>query len=373
VVPRPDPRLAFRRRAGSVLVTGLALGFAGVLGLGPRPPAPALAAPRAAEAPAVEAQAPAVGASAAEASAAEASAAVPGPSAAAASSAPPPVVAPRADAAFDRRGHTAFAGGYLAVTPDFASADGVYDVVIHFHGNTELVEQSFAHAKINAVFIPQNWGLGSGVYETRFAGPRAFPELLARVQAAMEKRGLRGARLGRVALTAWSAGYGAVLRILEQPALAERIDAVILLDCLHIGRVAGKRRPAVEQLGPWERFARAAMDGRRLLTITHSDITPDAFVGAHDTTDLLLRRLGVLRYAGGEEAVIPALPAVEGVLPKRLRLPLQPLSLADRGQLFVRAYAGDEPEHHIYHLMEMATIALPDLSRWWKREREASP
>ena len=70
----------------------------------------------------------------------------------------------RADDRLAREGRTAFADGYLALTPDFASADGIYDVVFHFHGNTELVEQSLAYARIGAVFVPQNLGVGSGPY-----------------------------------------------------------------------------------------------------------------------------------------------------------------------------------------------------------------
>jgi hypothetical protein len=286
---------------------------------------------------------------------------------------PAPVPSARADERLDRHGRTAFSGGYLALTPDFSAPDGIYDVVIHFHGNTELVEQSLAYAHIGAVFVPQNLGVGSGPYEARFSPPGALPELLSRVQVAMERRGLAHARLGRVALIAWSAGYGAVLRILEHPEVAERIDAILLLDAIHIGRVPGHRAPAVDQIAPYERFARWAVEARKLFTITHSDIAPDAFVGTRDTTDVLLRRLGVLRYAGGEEAEVPDIPAAEGVLSKRLRLPLSPLTLADRGRLTVRGYAGDQAPDHVYHLLEMASIALPDLAAWWARPRDGSP
>jgi hypothetical protein len=289
---------------------------------------------------------------------------------------PPPLPAQRvsrADAAFQRDGRSPFSGGYLAITPDFSSPDGVYDVVVHFHGNTELVEQSLAYAGIGAVFVPQNYGVGSAPYEGRFAAPGSLTELLGRVQAAMERRGLAGARLGRVALVAWSAGHGAVRKILEREQEAERVDTVILLDGLHIGRVPGQRRPAVDEIAPYERFARWATEGRKLFVVTHSEIAPDGFVGAHETTDVLLARLGVLRYVDGEEATVPPIPAAEGVLSKELRRPLQPLTMAGRGRFVARGYAGDGPEHHVYHLLEMASIALPDLARWWARSRDASP
>lgn len=353
-MPRSAARRALRRHAGPAIAALLALVILATVGLGRRPSA---SAPPPAPAPSASASA---------------STSIP-PETAAPAAIAPREPEPRADEKLDRRGRTAFAGGYLALTPDFASPDGVYDLVLHFHGNTELVLESLAHQRINAVFVPQNFGVGSGVYEARFAAAGAFTGVLDRVQAAMEKRGLRRAKLGRVALVAWSAGYGAVLHILTESALAERVDAVLLLDCLHIGRAPGKRRPAVEQIAPWERFARWAIDGRKLFTITHSDLAIDAFLSARDATDVLLGRVGVLRSADGEAAAIPDIPAVEGVLPKRHRVPLEPLTLASRGRFNVRGYAGAEPEHHILHLMEMASTALPDLAAWWQRPRDASP
>jgi len=344
------PQLPLARHASTTLVAGLAVALAGALAAAPpslQSEAPPPAAPLPTPAPAEPEPDP--------------------------TPAPLPVPTARADAALDRRGRSAFEGGYLALTPDFASPDGIYDVIIHFHGNTELVEQSLAYGHLGAVFVPQNLGVGSGPYEARFSPPGALPALLARVQAVMERRGLAHARLGRVALLAWSAGYGAVLRILEHPEVAETIDAIVLLDGIHIGRVPGHRAPAVEQIAPYERFARWAVEGRKLLTITHSDIAPDAYVGARDTTDVLLRRLDVLRYAAGEEGMVPDIPAAEGVLSRQLRVPLQPLTLADKGQLRVRGYAGDQAEHHVHHLLEMATIALPDLAAWWARPRDGSP
>ncbi len=347
----PRTRRALRARTGPALAAALSLIVAAAISLAPSHPAAAVAQlPLAAPTP--EPELPA-------------SSPDPQPS--------PSPPTPRADEKLQRSGRTAFADGYLTLLPGFSSPDGVYDVVFHFHGNTELVEESLAHVGINAVFVPQNLGVGSGPYEARFAAAAALPEMLDRVQAAMERRGLRGARLGRVALVAWSAGYGAVLRILEHAEVADRVDAVILLDGIHIGRVPGRRAPAEEQIAPYERFARWATLGRKLFTVTHSDIAPDAYVGAKDTTDVLLRRLGVTRSADGEETPIPDLPAVQSVLSKRQRVPLQPLTLAGRGRFTVRGYAGDEADHHVQHLMAMSSIALPDLAAWWARPRDASP
>ena len=101
---------------------------------------------------------------------------------------------------------------------------------------------------------------------------------------------------------AWSAGYGAVLRILEQPALANKVNAVILLDGIHVGYQPDSNQLLLIRLAPFERFAKRAASGETLFTITHSNIVPMGnYAGTRQTTDALLRALNLERR-GGEAA-----------------------------------------------------------------------
>jgi hypothetical protein len=279
----------------------------------------------------------------------------------------PVVVVDRADAALVRNGRSPLAGGLLMLPPAFSSADGRYDLVIHFHGNTELVEESYARLPLNAVVVMMNLGRNSGPYEDRFSNPLALPEVLGRVQAMMEKRGLRNPSLNRLALSAWSAGYGAVLRTLEQPALADRVDAVVLLDGIHCGYKPGTKTLIPERLAPFERFARAAIEGKKLFSITHSEIAPvGRYAGTQETTDALLQRVGVVRTQGGETPPQLTLASIDGVIARKSIRPLVPRSEATSGGLHVRGYVGVEPETHSMHLIEMSVTALPDLVRYWE-------
>jgi hypothetical protein len=274
---------------------------------------------------------------------------------------------PHADAALAREHRSPVAGGLLTLPPAFQSDDGAYDLVIHFHGNTDLVEESFALSGLNAVVVIMNLGNGSGVYEDRFGNPISLPEVLDRTQTTMEKRGLAHPTLRRLALSAWSAGYGAVLKILEQPSLASRVDAVLLMDGIHVGYQPGGHDLLLDRLAPFERFARAAVDGRRLFSITHTRITPlGNYAGTRETTDALLRIVGVERSPGGEAPALPPLRSIEGVIPKKKMVPLEPETVARSGGLVIRGYAGDQPENHMSHLIYMAATVLPDLVTWWK-------
>ncbi len=278
----------------------------------------------------------------------------------------PPSASGRADAALVLKGRSPLAGGLLTLPPAFASADGRYDLVIHFHGNTDLVEESYARTPLNAAVVIMNLGNGSGPYEDRFANPLALPEVLGRVQATMEKRGLRNPSLGRLALTAWSAGYGAVLRILEQPALADKVDAVVLLDGIHCGYKPNTTELQLDRIAPFERFARAAVTGGKLFSITHSEITPiGKYAGTRETTDALLQLVGVARTPGGEAPPPVALASIDGVIARKSLRPLLPRSDTVAGGLHVRGFVGDQPEHHTMHLIEMSVTALPDLVQRW--------
>jgi hypothetical protein len=279
----------------------------------------------------------------------------------------------RADAALVRKGRSPIAGGLLTILPGFSSADGRYDLVIHFHGNTDLVEESYARLPLDAVVVIMNLGTGSGPYEDRFANPLALPEILGRVQATLEKRGLQHPTRNRLALSAWSAGYGAVIRILDQPALADQVDAVVLLDGIHCGYQPGTRTLIPERLAPFERFARAAMEGKKLFSITHSEITPVGhYAGTKETTDALLERVGVARTPGGETPPELTLASIDGVIARKAIRPLVPRSEATSGGLHVRGYVGAEPETHAMHLIEMSVTALPDLVRYWAAPRPRS-
>lgn len=280
----------------------------------------------------------------------------------------PAVVAPpHADAALARDRRSPIAGGLLTVLPGFKSLDGAYDLVIHFHGNTDLVEESYATSGLNAVLVVLNLGTGSGVYEDRFANALILPDILDRVQTTLDKRGLAHPRLRRLALTAWSAGYGAVLQTLSQPALADKVDAVILLDGIHVGYKPKSTEMYLERLAPFEQFAREAVAGRKLFSITHSNITPMGhYAGTHETTNALLRALDVPRRPGGDAPARPNLHSIDGVIARKKLVALIPETVATQGGLRVRGYSGDQPEDHIAHLVHFSVTALPDLVERWR-------
>jgi hypothetical protein len=283
----------------------------------------------------------------------------------------PPEVPPeqRADYKLKREGHAPVSGGVLYVPPSFRSDDGAFDLIVHFHGNTQLVEESIGAAKINALAYVLNVGTGSGPYEERYALPAVFDDALTRVRDAAEKRGLKDAKLRRIALSSWSAGYGATAKILESDRLAERIDAILLLDGLHVAYQDPKTKTKLDmvRLARFTRFAKEAAAGKKLLSITHGDTETHGYASAGEAADAILREIGAERSPQAGSPPVVTLAAAVGVVPKNAEKWLEQTSEGRLGGVRVRGYAGKTPEHHMAHLIQMSVTVLPDLAEHWKQ------
>jgi len=165
-------------------------------------------------------------------------------------------------------------------------------LLFHFHGAPWIAE--IAATKVPCAVVSVQLGAGSGTYSRPFADPKAFAELLD------EAESKAGRKFGRLGLTAWSAGYGAVRAILETPAHYERVEAVLLLDGLHAGYRNGKPGPrdselVAEDLAVFVKFAKDAAAGKKQFLVTHTEIFPGTFASTTETADHLLKQLSLKR------------------------------------------------------------------------------
>jgi hypothetical protein len=221
------------------------------------------------------------------------------------------------------------------------------DLVVHFHGAPWLVHQAVATRKRTAALV-LNLGSGSGVYDRTFAAAEAFTQLLtSAAQAATQRRG-KPVQWRRITLSGFSAGHGAIRRILRAPLTAERIAAVLLLDGMHTSYMPEGTPLAngsvldTTNLVAFAEYARRAAQGHARLLVTHSEIFPGTYASTTETADWILRDAGAPRrpvLAWGPRG-------------------MQQLSEARRGQFVVRGFAGNSAPDHVDHLH-----AMPELLR----------
>ncbi len=244
--------------------------------------------------------------------------------------------------------------GKVVVLPaGCGSASGAYDLVVHFHGAPSRVVPMFERSGIDAVLVVVNLGQGSGPYEHAFAGKGALDDLLTGVDDVIATRcGDAPRHAARLALSSWSAGYGATYRILAHADEAARVDTVLLADGLHVGFRGGYRRVDELQIAPFERFADAAARSEKLMGITHSSIVPPHYASTTETADYLLSSHGV----------DPRKEHVRGP-----RKTMTEISRGDRGSLHVRGFAGTGPDDHCDQLYAMGDTLFPLLAARWQQ------
>ncbi len=283
----------------------------------------------------------------------------------------PPVVVepagPRADAHVNREGYAHIPGGVVFVPSTFSSADGSYDLYLHFHGNTRVVLESAEHAGLDAIVAVVNLGVNSAPYLDAYAEPGSYERTLAAVGRALVERGLDHPSLRRVAIGSWSGGYGAVSRVLEHDTGTANLDAVLVLDGIHCGFLDdGSGGLNARIISPFLTGARRAAEGKMLFSITHSEIDPIAYAGTEATASYLLDAVHGHRGAPGPAPEHVQLRAAEGAVSRKLEKRMEPVSEATVGSFHVRGYRGNTPEHHMAHLLQMGATVMPELAARWR-------
>jgi hypothetical protein len=245
------------------------------------------------------------------------------------------------------------AGAFLLAPVGLKPEDGPYDLIVHFHGVTAPLERALGTSGLRAVIVDVTIGAGSGPYGTVVReGVVNLDRLIGKVERTMARRsrGFASVHVGRVALSAWSAGYGAVLTLLSSPRAAARVDAVLLADAPHAGLRDPRRREVVGAgLGPLLAFGRRALRGETLLAITHSDIATIEYASTHETADFIVRSLGLTRQQGRTPGI--------GHMVRT--------SIVEQGGFSVTGYEGVDARAHGEHLRNLDATLFPRLRRRW--------
>lgn len=244
----------------------------------------------------------------------------------------------------------------------------VYDVVLHLHGHDPLVLDGIEAAGIDAAVIVVNRGLSSADYQRGFATTAMLDSMLRLVRKRDRERGCDG-RMGRLALSVWSAGYGGALELLADA--PGRFDAFVAMDAPYASYVGRRGSPiSPPTLGPFLAYARRAVRGDALMAISHSQIRAPSYPAARETTSAMLRALGVERRKDPLEVAArrtqPVLDAFGGPPP-----PLKRLSVAEAGGLWVAACEGRDAAAHVAHLTHAPSLGWKRLVERWAAKDDA--
>lgn len=254
-------------------------------------------------------------------------------------------------------------GAELYLPPWFALKSGQYDLVVHFHGENRWQVANVERSKLNAAIVSVNvGGLGTEHYSNAFKSPDAFDRLLAEVQAELVKSthaeaGGQPPRLKRLALSAWSAGFSSISRVMTE-AMAQRIDAVILADGFFTSFSNTKKRTVNAQgLEKWRKFADGARKDDKLFAITHTTIPTGSYPSVQECVAKLLEMMDLTKT----EAVATG--------PRDMRQ----FYTVDEGSFHIRGFEGTQASDHVKQLHAMGETMYPYLkARWDKQDADAT-
>jgi LysM repeat protein len=248
-------------------------------------------------------------------------------------------------------------GQLLAPQRGGVTRNGGFDLIVHFHGHYPI-RKEFVKVADGVVLVAIDLGIGSGAYGQAFSAPFVFEKLIDSVKAEMARRtGKKKTYVRKLALSAWSAGYGAIEQILRQPA-GKKVDTVILLDSLHAGYVnqhaddLGKRLKTA-QIDPFVDFARKAVRGQKLLFQSHSSIPPPGYASTAEVSQYMVEKLGgKLRKARRSDV-----------------LGLEMFERYDRRGYHVRGYRGNDKPDHCAHLGLFKDVLKVHIKPRWRSPR----
>jgi hypothetical protein len=215
-----------------------------------------------------------------------------------------------------------------------------YDLVMHFHGAHPYVKDLIEKANINAVVAVFNAGNGAEKYSQAYGAGGTLSSLLRQIDMAAAPL-CPGAKAGRIALTAWSAGYGAAERLVSREEDRARVDAILLADGLHAGFMdRWKRNFAPNALQSFRDFGELAKANQKLFAITHSSIVTDGYASTTECSKLLLQALNVTC----ESTLISG----------------------KSGSFSIEGFTGDDKAAHIVQFRQMDVNLLSKLRARWQ-------
>lgn len=217
-----------------------------------------------------------------------------------------------------------------------------FDLLLHFHG-AGFISQYAAMKHRNALVATTiNLGSGSSAYGNAFEDSTVFARVLKAISDSLQLKLASSVQIRKIILSGFSAGYGAIRKIISTLGNFQRVDRILLLDGIHASYVPERRVLAeggqIDSSGvaAFIRFATTAAhknSGKKFL-ITHSEIFPGTFVSTTEATDFILQTLGMKRQ--------PQL--------KWGPLGMQQLSTVRKNHFAVLGFAGNTAPDHVDHL-----------------------
>ncbi|XOV93817.1 MAG: hypothetical protein ACFHWX_03705 [Bacteroidota bacterium] len=214
--------------------------------------------------------------------------------------------------------------------PEAAENGSIIDLLFHFHGTPNVPIQAVDQLGKPIILAFVNQGSGSSVYQQPFLDTAVFEQLIRKVVTVTGDK-----NINKIYCSSFSAGYGAIRELLKTN--SDQIDGVLLIDGLHTDYIpeatplAAGGKLNTEKLEVFLNYAKLAMQNKRKMLITHSEIFPGTYASTTETAEYLINACGLKR-----NPVLAWAP-----------MGMQEIANTKSGQFQVRTFAGNSAPDHI--------------------------
>jgi len=170
----------------------------------------------------------------------------------------------------------------------------VADLLVHFHGDPQTYWNNAKYANINSIIVTVNYSGLSSAYSTPFSNASLFQTLVneALTKVRLEANIPDDVQWDKLAVSSFSAGYGAVREILKSASYRSDIDGVLAADSLY-ATTAGDGTPLDSQMADYKTFAGLAKNGAKTMLFSHSLVPTFTYESTQECGDELLQSLGL--------------------------------------------------------------------------------
>lgn len=212
---------------------------------------------------------------------------------------------------------------------------------IHFHTADWFIIQEYQRAGYETPILNFNLGQGSSVYGKPFIEKGTLQPFLKQAEELLHSK------LDSLNFTSFSAGFGAVRNLIQDPEILGQLKTVIQCDSIY-GSLdpakADQRKVLPEHVKIWQPLIDRAIANNTTVIMTTSQITPETYAGSWEVVQAVVEANG-----GKMQLADPNSPQA-----KDPRYPL--LRIFNKGSWYVWSYEGTDAMAHMTHPRRLAEI-----------------
>lgn len=170
----------------------------------------------------------------------------------------------------------------------------VADVIVHFHGDPQTYWNNAKYANLNAIIVTVNYSGLSSAYSTPFSNASLFQSVLdqALTKARQQSDIPDNLQWDKIAVSSFSAGYGAVREILKSQTYRNEINSLLAADSLY-ATTASDGTPLDSQMVDYKTFAGLAKNGTKTFLFSHSQVPTYTYESTEECGNELMQYLGI--------------------------------------------------------------------------------